>query len=186
MDRATCRSSSGEARRGSSRDGVICPACGHDNLEGLDNCENCEADLRAVDRPRPRNEFEARMQVPLAALRPRRPDVVSPETPAAEAIELMRGAKVDCVLVAENGRLVGIFTERDAMLKLAGRSLRGVRVGDAMTGDPVMLRAADTVAVAIHTMALGGFRHIPVVDDNGAPDGIVSAADVFRHVLAPR
>ena len=165
---------------------MICPGCGHENLEGLDNCENCEADLRSADVPRPTNEFEARMQVSLAALRPRRPDVVSPDTPVAEAIARMRSSRTDCVLVAEEGRLAGIFTERDALLKLAGRTLQGVRVADAMTGDPVMLRADDTVAVAIHKMAVGGFRHIPVVDENGAPHGIVSAVDVFRHVLAVR
>ena len=165
---------------------MICPVCGHDNLEGLDNCENCEADLRTVDIPRPTNAFEARMQVPLAALHPRRPDVVSPDTPAADAIARMRSGAIDCVLVGEAGRLAGIFTERDAMLKLAGRPLEGVRVADAMTGDPVILRADDTVAVAIHKMAVGGFRHIPVVDTSGAPTGIVSAVDVFRHMLALR
>jgi len=163
---------------------MICPVCGHDNLEGLDNCENCEADLRTVDIPRPTNEFEARMQVPLAALRPRRPDVVSPDTDVADAIARMRGARTDCLLVAQDGRLAGIFTERDAVLKLAGRTLQDIRVADAMTRDPVVLRADDTVAVAIHKMALGGFRHMPLVDERGAPSGLVSAVDVFRHVLA--
>lgn len=161
-----------------------CPVCGHDNLEGLDNCDNCGGDLRSVDIPLPTNPFESRMQEPLATLQPRRPVMVPANLPAAEAVRRMRTAAVDCLLVDDGGRLAGIFTERDALVKLAAQPLEGITVGDAMTGDPVALRAEDTIAVAIHKMALGGFRHIPLVDAGGAATGIVSAIDVFRHVLA--
>jgi CBS domain-containing protein len=51
-----------------------------------------------------------------------------------------------------------------------------------MTTDPVVLRPDDSVAVAIHKMAVGGFRHIPLVDD-GRATGIVTARDLFRHIL---
>ena len=51
-----------------------------------------------------------------------------------------------------------------------------------MTPDPVVLRHDDPIAVAIHKMAVGGFRHIPIVED-GRPIGVVTAADVFRHLL---
>jgi len=78
-------------------------------------------------------------------------------------------------------RRVGIFTERDALLKLAGKSLSGKTIGDVMTRDPVVLREDDTVAVAINKMAVGGFRHIPVVDRSG-PTGIVTARDVFHRI----
>ena len=52
-----------------------------------------------------------------------------------------------------------------------------------MTPDPVVLRHDDTLAVAIHKMAVGEFRHIPIVED-GRPIGVVAAADVFRHLVA--
>ena len=52
-----------------------------------------------------------------------------------------------------------------------------------MTSDPVVLRPDDSVAIAIHKMAVGGFRHIPLVAD-GHPTGIVSARDLLRHILA--
>jgi CBS domain-containing protein len=51
-----------------------------------------------------------------------------------------------------------------------------------MTRDPVVLRHDDPIAVAIHKMAVGGFRHIPIVDGGGQPTGVVSAKDVFRHI----
>ncbi len=51
-----------------------------------------------------------------------------------------------------------------------------------MTPDPAVLRQDDTIAIAIHKMAVGGFRHMPLVED-GHVKGIVTAQDVFRHIL---
>ena len=67
-------------------------------------------------------------------------------------------------------------------MKLDGSSLDGVTVGSLMTADPVVLRPDDSVAVAIHKMAVGGFRHIPLVAD-GQATGIVSARDLFKYIL---
>jgi CBS domain-containing protein len=80
--------------------------------------------------------------------------------------------------------LVGIFTERDAVLKLAGRSMLGVDVGQVMTRDPVVLRHDEPIAVAINKMAVGGFRHIPITDE-GRPIGVVAAKDLFEHIVEP-
>jgi CBS domain-containing protein len=93
----------------------------------------------------------------------------------------MQEAEADCVLVTVDGQLVGIFTDRDAVLKAAGRRLGAFHVGDFMTPDPVVLRHDDPIAVAIHKMAVGGFRHIPIVE-NGRPTGVVTARDVFQHL----
>ena len=106
----------------------------------------------------------------------------SPDTTLVEAAHRMADRRVGAILVTENDGLVGILTERDVVLKLAGRSLDGVRVRDVMTPDPVVLRADDTIAVAIHKMALGGFRHIPLVSD-GRATGIVSARDLSHHLV---
>ena len=54
-----------------------------------------------------------------------------------------------------------------------------------MTPDPVVLRHDDPIAVAIHKMAVGGFRHIPIVED-GRPTGVVTARDVFHHLARDR
>ena len=67
-------------------------------------------------------------------------------------------------------------------MKVAGLSDGGQTVGELMTRDPVVLRHNETIAVAINKMAVGGFRHIPIVDD-GRPTGVVSAKDVFRHLV---
>lgn len=164
---------------------MICPVCGFDNIEGVDSCENCGSDLRSIDVPVPTTPIQHRMQFPLRALRPRKPELFAPETPVADVIARMRADAVDCVFVGGAGGLSGIFTERDAVLKLAGRPLAGVSLGEAMTADPVTLHGDDTAAAAIHAMAVGGFRHIPVIDESGAPMGVVSAVDLFRLVIGP-
>ncbi|MPZ23569.1 MAG: CBS domain-containing protein [Dehalococcoidia bacterium] len=163
---------------------MICPVCKHDNLEGLDNCENCNADLRTADIPQPHNAFESRLMTDhISELSPREPFTVSPDEPIASAIALMQRERIGCVPVISDGDLVGIFTERDALLKLATRSLDGITVKDVMTPDPVALRREDTPAVALHKMAVGGFRHIPLVEE-GRLTGIISARDIFRHVIS--
>ena len=163
-------------------DVMRCPACGYDNLIGSDTCDNCGADLGGHDTPQPAISFRGQLLGEhLDALRAPAPIVAEPGTPVAEAIERMHQAEADCVLVLDGERLVGIFTDRDAVLKVAGRSLDGIAVAEVMTTDPVVLRHDDPIAVAIHKMAVGGFRHIPIVD-GGRPTGVVSARDVFAHV----
>jgi CBS domain-containing protein len=57
-------------------------------------------------------------------------------------------------------------------------------VSDAMTADPITLRADDPIVYAAHNMQIGGYRHIPIVDENDAPVSIVSIKDVVRYVLS--
>ena len=162
---------------------MICPVCRHDNLEGLDSCENCGADLRTADIPQAESSFErVLISEHLSELKPRIPVSVAPGDPAASAVKLMQDEEIGCVLVSEGDKLVGIFTERDALMKLGGKSLEGVSVRQVMTGDPVVLRDEDTLAVALHKMAIGGFRHIPIVEGNRAT-GIISARDIFGHIV---
>lgn len=164
---------------------MLCPVCRSENFEGEDLCDNCGADLRAADIPQPFAESaDPVLGDRLAALGIGTPRTVDPGTPVAEAIRRMHEEGTDCLLVADGERLVGIFTDRDAVVKVAGRGLSAFNVRDVMTPDPVVLREGDSVALAIHKMAVGGFRHIPIVDRAGRPIGVVSAADVFRHLVA--
>ena len=162
---------------------MLCPVCRHDNFEGEDTCENCGADLRASDIPQAALSYRGPLLGEhLDELAVGSPEVVGSDTPVADAIRRMHDTGADCVLVTEADRLVGIFTDRDAVLKVAGRDVVGVSVGDLMTRDPVVLRHEDPIAVAIHKMAVGEFRHIPIVDGGRLPTGVVTARDVFRHI----
>ncbi len=162
---------------------MICPACGFDNIQGTGECDNCGADLRTADVPQPDTRFEAQLVVtPLADIHPHRPVVIGSAASAREAVEQMRQAGVGCLLVVDEGQLRGILSERDLVLKLTDGPLEGVTVAELMTPDPVVLRLGDSMAVAINKMAVGGFRHIPLVE-GGRPTGIVSARDLFRYIL---
>jgi CBS domain-containing protein len=159
-----------------------CPACGYDNLMGTEVCDNCGADLAGHDLPQPAVSFHSTLLGEhLDELGAPAPILVGPDTPVEAAISAMHDAEADCVLVISGDRLVGIFTDRDAVVKLAGKPLDDVRVSDVMTPDPVVLRHDDPIAVAIHKMAIGGFRHIPMLHD-GRPTGVVTARDVFHHL----
>ncbi len=164
---------------------MLCPVCRHDNFEGEDTCTNCGADLSAADVPQPAIEFrDTILGSHLDALGVGEPSIVEPGIPVGDALRLMHDAGTDCLLVCERDRLVGIFTDRDAVVKVAGKGVAAAEVRDFMTPDPVVLRPDDRLAVAIHKMAVGGFRHVPVVDAAGRPTAVVSAADVFRHIVA--
>ena len=164
---------------------MLCPVCRHDNFEGEDNCENCGADLRTSDIPQQAIDYRGRLLGQhLDELEAVAPVTLDASVDVAEAIRRMHESAIDCVLVTERGRLVGIFTDRDAVLKVAGARPDRLRLRDVMTRDPVVLRHDDPIAVAINKMAVGGFRHIPIVDGGGLPTGVVSAKDVFHHIAS--
>ena len=89
------------------------------------------------------------------------------------ACRQMTERKIGALLVVDNNRIAGIFTERDALNKIlsAGVDPDATRVEQVMVRDPQ--------TIALYMMAEGGFRHVPVVDRNGVPVGMVSARDAL-------
>ena len=163
---------------------IGCPSCGFENLIGAEICENCGADIFGVDVPQQAPAFHGQLLGEhLNRLGAPPPLTVSPDMPLDVAIRSMQDAGVDCLLVVSNDQLVGIFTDRDAVVRVAGKRLDAFHVRDFMTPDPVVLRHDDPIAVAIHKMAVGDFRHIPIIED-GRPTGVVTARDVFHHLAA--
>jgi CBS domain-containing protein len=107
----------------------------------------------------------------------------SPETVVAKAAGLMAKRKVSAVMVVDHGgRLIGIFTERDAVHRViaARRDPHATRLAEVMTPAPKTVTPYETFGYALLMMHEQGIRHIPVVDD-GCPVGIVSA----RNALDP-
>jgi CBS domain-containing protein len=119
---------------------------------------------------------------PIRLLQPRSPLALAPDDPVAEAVRMMREHRIGCLLVVDDGRLLGILTERDLLLKLEHAGLeRPVR--DLMTPDPETLSPEDPIAFALNKMSVGGFRHVPLVDDAGRPVGIVSVKDIVDYIV---
>ena len=94
---------------------------------------------------------------------------------------LMAEKKIGAILVLEGGQIAGIFTERDALSKVLATSLDPdtALLSQVMAHDPQTIQADKPLAYALQMMANGGFRHVPVVDDQGGPVGMVSARDAL-------
>jgi CBS domain-containing protein len=145
--------------------------------------EEAIADERAAEAAR---LGAAILNQPIRELATLRPAIcVSPKTPVRAAIERMNQGGVGCVLVEDRGRLVGIFTERDVLTKIVGMSIDidHSTVDALMTRDPETLRPDDRVTYALNKMSIGGFRHIPLVDDEGRPVGVVSMRNVVDYMV---
>ncbi|MFZ2269523.1 MAG: CBS domain-containing protein [Azonexus sp.] len=105
----------------------------------------------------------------------------TPETTVRTACRAMAEKKIGALLVVENGRIAGIFTERDALNKVLATSLDPdvTLLSQVMVRDPQTIRADKPLGYALYMMSEGGFRHVPVVDAGGAPIGMVSARDAL-------
>jgi len=112
------------------------------------------------------------------------PLVLDAATPLAEAIGKMQHDRRGCVLAVEAGKLAGVFTERDVLMKVAARpmDLHSTRLADVMTRNPVTLPADSSVAYALNLMVVEGFRHIPMVDDNEHPVAVISMRNLIEYL----
>ena len=106
-------------------------------------------------------------------------------TSVSEAAQMMHKANVGAVMVLDDrGRLVGIFTERDALFRVLapGRDPAKTRLADVMTKKPRTVEADKPVGYALHMMYENNFRHVPVVE-NGRPIGMISSRDALGPEL---
>jgi CBS domain-containing protein len=109
---------------------------------------------------------------------------VGPEITVYEAIELMCEKNIAAVLVTENERLAGIFTERDYARKvvLKGKSSKSTLLGELMSQNPYTISSENTVEECMKVMNEKMIRHLPVVD-NGNLMGVISVGDIIRFML---
>jgi CBS domain-containing protein len=149
--------------------------------------EPLEGDEGEPDVGRHRDVGREILRTPIGEVKPAAAVTVPPDAPVQRAVDLMRRKRVSAVLVVERAkarRLVGIFTERDLVDRaLPARSWARARVDRFMTRAPEALRAKDPLAYAVNKMTVGGFRHVPIVDDAGRPAGILSARHVLQFVV---
>ena len=163
---------------------IVCPDCAFENIEGADLCDGCGHTLTEMSLHVPILRWKPtycaiKLRSSTRELRFRS----IARTPVADVLRTLVDHRVGCVVVTENETLVGIFSERDAFLRI------GTKVADVphhaietyMTPDPVTLAAKDKIAFAIHKMNLGGYRHIPILTD-GKLTGIISVRDILDYL----
>lgn len=164
---------------------MICPWCDHDNLPGVDECQNCQQDLTQLDRPVAHDRVErSLMDDPVRVLAPHPAVTLGPEATIGRALEVLLEANIGAVVIVEaDGQLAGIFSERDLLMRVAGAGpdTRDRPVSDFMTPRPETIRETDSLAFALHKMDVGGYRHLPVVHD-GRLTGVISVRDMLEHI----
>ncbi|MEX2501868.1 MAG: CBS domain-containing protein [Trueperaceae bacterium] len=111
---------------------------------------------------------------------------VAPDDTVLRALEVMADRNVGALLVLERGRLAGILSERDYARKviLEGRASRDTLVREVMTSELVTVRPSVSVTQCMELMTDHRIRHLPVVDDGGALQGVLSVGDVVKATIA--
>ena len=163
---------------------ILCPYCEAENIEGADECEACGEALTDLSRRVPSSSVEADlMRDRIERLWPKSPSTVAPETTVGVVLKKMVGETIGCVMVVDKGKLVGIFSERDALMKLNTDAPKVLDrpISQFMTPDPVTLETNDKIAFALHKMNVGGYRHVPILFD-GKLAGVISIRDILRYL----
>jgi CBS domain-containing protein len=121
---------------------------------------------------------------PISELPLLNPIMIDAASTAADAVDAMNEHHIGCVLVGREGRVVGIFTERDVLTKVVFHHDGPLTPLDAvMTPSPETLEADATIAYALNMMSVGGYRHIPIVDKDQGPVGVLSVRDIIDFLV---
>jgi CBS domain-containing protein len=126
------------------------------------------------------------MRRPIRGLPTLKPPICVPRSlTVREAVKKMADGSVGCVLIEEGGRLVGVFTERDVLTRIVAQGVDAARtrVDEVMTADPECLSLDDGIAYALNKMSVGGFRHIPLVDEADRPTGVVAMRNIVDYIV---
>lgn len=126
------------------------------------------------------------LRVPLRHLHVPPAICVPPEQPLQQVVELMREKRTGAVLICEENsrKLLGIFTERDLLLRVAGRgwNFHQHLINEVMSKSPECMTPKDKIGHAINKMMVKGYRHIPIICDEGKPYGMLSVRDILIYL----
>ncbi len=109
---------------------------------------------------------------------------VPPDITVYRAIELMCQKNIGAIIIEENGKLSGIFTERDYARKvvLKGKSSKATLIRELMTLDPFIVTPENTIEECMGLMNDKRIRHLPVIE-NGNLLGVISVGDLIRFIM---
>jgi len=152
--------------------------------------DDLEHDESYFDPPPRHARFDAGLlRESLRGLPTRSALVLRASDSVTEAVRLMQREHRGCVVITEDGTdaspLLGIFTERDVLLRIVdrGKNPATLPLDAVMTTDPEVLSLSGTIAHALNKMSVGGFRHVPVVDENHHPVFVISVRDIVEFLV---
>lgn len=102
-----------------------------------------------------------------------------------DAVEIMAQKNYGAVLATKNGKLSGVFTERDLLRRIAAceLDLKGLKLKDVMTKNVKTASVNDSVTDCMRRMSQGRFRHLPIVNDKGKVIGMLSQGDFVAFTM---
>jgi CBS domain-containing protein len=146
-----------------------------------------EEEIIALEQAEEAAQFStALIRRPIRALPTLKPPItVTARASVREAVDAMNRDSVGCVLVVSNGQLAGVFTERDVLTKVVSHSVDPdtTSIDRVMTEDPECLTLDDGIVYALNKMSVGGFRHIPLVDEQNRPTGVVAMRNIVDYLV---
>ena len=161
-----------------------CSYCGAANIDGVDACEQCqeplgESSLMHVDA----DVEHCLLHDKVVLLLPRKPICVPPTTTVRSVLETFVDRAIGCVLVTDKERLVGIFTESDAVIRIGAKieQLGERPVSEFMTASPETIELDAEIAYALQRMDVGGYRHLPVLIGERVV-GVISIRDILQYL----
>jgi CBS domain-containing protein len=164
---------------------MICPSCCHKNLPGDEVCKHCKQPLAPFDLPHAETPIEKSvMYDQVKTLKQNPPVTIAQTATIGDAMALMLATNVGAILVVDDaGLLLGIFSERDLLKKIAGAvtDYERLPITQFMTPRPETVSTTDTLNFVLQKMDAGGYRHVPVLQD-GKPVSIISARDMLRFL----
>lgn len=121
---------------------------------------------------------------PVSEINIREPVRVQGDAKLGDVVATMREMHRGAAIVEADGKVVGIFTERDLMLRVdhSSQNWRDSPVSDVMTKEVVLVDARESLSVAVKKMQSGLFRHLPVVFGAERPVGLVSIRDILAYI----
>ncbi len=164
---------------------IYCPYCDTENIEGVDECADCGQPLDDLHLTAPQSEVERSLLLDrLSALQPRSPIMVPDTMTVKQTLEMLVENDIGCVFISRGESVVGVFTERDAYMRLNVDAAKHFDepISNFMTAAPRTLADSAKVAFAVQMMDQGGYRHVLIVDQDGKPNGVTSARDILRYL----
>ncbi len=119
----------------------------------------------------------------VTAAHPESPLTTTCDAPVAAVLELLRSNHRGAVLVLDGEKVVGIFTERDALRLMARGADLSAPVRTVLATTPASVQRDASVGTAIRRMSDGGYRHLPIVDHTGRPSGMVTVRGILRYLV---
>jgi len=166
---------------------IRCFFCQFENDENSDRCEQCLRSLMSREVPGKTDEAgrTKMLHAPVGELLTGKDLLVaSPTDSIQKIVDILKKEHKDCVLIYSKKKLLGIVSARDLALRIKDpkADLKTMKVEAIMTPNPVVVQSTDPITHVVNKMSIGGYRHVPVLREDGTPFSIVTIKDVLRFI----